>query len=105
MKTLKPLSAIAIAMAISGCTTTGLYTRTGGGWISNFKEGVTVSSTTNSTKKGEACAESILGVAMGDASIDTAKKNGGINAVSSVDSEIKNILFLYGKNCTIVHGN
>lgn len=54
---------------------------------------------------GEACASSILGiVANGDASIETAKKNGGIVQVTSVDYKTSNILLVYSKYCTIVYG-
>ncbi len=54
---------------------------------------------------GEACATSILGVvATGDASIDTAKKNGGVAQVTAVDHHTKSILGVYAKFCTIVYG-
>lgn len=58
------------------------------------------------SKKGEACASSILGlIATGDAGIDTAKRNGGISEISSVDYESLNVLMLYARFCTIVRGN
>lgn len=57
-------------------------------------------------KTGQACATSILAlVATGDASIATAKANGGISTVSSVDWNVSNILGIYGEYCTVVHGN
>lgn len=56
-------------------------------------------------KRGEACAISILGiVAVGDASIDTAKRNGGITEIQSVDHQSTSCLTLYGKFCTLVTG-
>jgi hypothetical protein len=56
-------------------------------------------------RKGEACATSILGVyASGDASIETARKNGQITHVSAVDHYANSILGIYAKFCTIVHG-
>ncbi len=57
------------------------------------------------TKKGEACATSILGlVASGDASIDAAKKAGGITDVTAVDHSSNSILGIYAKFCTQVTG-
>jgi TRL-like protein family len=57
-------------------------------------------------KDGEACATGILGLAAwGDASVDAAKKAGGISEVSSV--ELRNFSILgavYSVGCTVVHG-
>lgn len=105
MKHLIVTASIFCALLVSGCATTGAYTRTGGGWISSFKEVQSVTSSSKANKRGEACALNILGVAVGDASVETAKRNGGITTVSSVDSDITNILYVYGKNCTIVLGD
>ena len=56
-------------------------------------------------KTGEACAMSILGIiAVGDASIDTARRNGGITSISIVDEKHTQILGLYASYCTVVHG-
>jgi hypothetical protein len=57
-------------------------------------------------KTGRACASGILGlVAFGDASIDSAKKAGGITSVHSVEYEATGVLgFIYTSACTIVHG-
>jgi hypothetical protein len=55
--------------------------------------------------RGEACATSILGlIANGDASIDSAKKNGMVMQVTAVDHSSSNILGFYAKYCTIVYG-
>ena len=56
------------------------------------------------TKTGESCAEGVLGFAWGDASIEAAKAAGGISRISFVDHTNFNVLFIYGKYCTIVHG-
>lgn len=57
-------------------------------------------------KKGMACQTSILGaVATGDASIEAAKKAGGITKVTSVDATSNSILGFYAKYCTVVRGN
>jgi hypothetical protein len=58
-------------------------------------------------KTGRACATGILGlVAFGDASVDSAKKAGGITSIHSVEYEATGILgFIYTNACTIVHGS
>jgi hypothetical protein len=43
--------------------------------------------------------------AEGDASIEAAKKNGGITTVSSVDTKVKSILGIYTTYTTTVRGN
>ncbi|MDO8266443.1 MAG: TRL-like family protein [Moraxellaceae bacterium] len=99
------IAAIAVATAtMSGCAfvaspTTGLlYTKVQGP--------VTTGHGTNTTKTGQACATNILGlISTGDASIDAAKKAGGIKDVSSVDHDSTMILAVYGKFCTVVKGN
>jgi hypothetical protein len=56
-------------------------------------------------KIGEACASSILGwIAQGDASIEAAKKAGGITQVAYVDHDQFSILGVYATTCTLVHG-
>ena len=58
------------------------------------------------TKTGKACATAILAmVATGDASLETAKANGGITQISHVDHSAKNILGIWGEYCTIVKGS
>jgi len=55
-------------------------------------------------KVGESCATNILGIyAYGDMSVETAKKDGGIIQVATVDKTIRNYLF-FGTVCTIVRG-
>jgi hypothetical protein len=57
------------------------------------------------TKSGEACVSGILVlVATGDASLDAAKKAGGITDVHSVEVKSTNILGIINSVCTIVHG-
>ena len=59
----------------------------------------------NAPKVGMATCTSVLSMfAWGDASINTAKKNGGISKVHHVDWEASNILGLYGKYTVIVYG-
>ena len=75
-----------------------------GFWYTSTQSGVAATAQM-STKTGEACASSILGIiATGDASIDAARKAGGINSISEVDEKASDILGLYASYCTIVHG-
>lgn len=56
-------------------------------------------------KHGESCATGILNlVAFGDASLDAAKKAGGVTEVHSVELHSTNILGIYMQGCTEVHG-
>ena len=56
-------------------------------------------------KSGEACATGILYLAaFGDASLDAAKKAGGISEVHSVELHTTNILGIYTQGCTVAHG-
>ena len=57
-------------------------------------------------KTGRACSTGILGVAaFGDASLDAAKKAGGITSVHSVEYEATAVLgIIYVTSCTVVHG-
>ena len=56
-------------------------------------------------KHGESCATGIIGaVAFGDASLDAAKKAGGVTEVHSVEFHNTSILGLYHQGCTEVHG-
>lgn len=59
----------------------------------------------SSLKVGKAEAQSVLGlVATGDASIETAAKNGGISKIKIVDWHVENILGIIGKYTTVVYG-
>lgn len=65
----------------------------------------TATSNNQALKVGTSECTSILAlVAMGDASIEAAAKNGGITKIHSVDWEAKNILGIYGTYRTIVRG-
>ena len=56
-------------------------------------------------KVGEACATGILGAAaFGDASLDAAKKAGGISEVNSVEFHGTSNLGIYTQGFTEVHG-
>lgn len=104
---MKPYQVTAAALAASllgGCAfvaspTTGfLYTKVQGP--------ITTGTGTATAKTGQSCATNILGlISTGDASIDAAKRAGGITTVASVDHDSTSILGLYGTFCTVVKGN
>ena len=87
---------------LMGCATMipmgGLYTR--------VKLPITATSNSGaSSKTGEAQCISVLSlIAVGDCSIDAAKKNGGITKVNNVDWDTMNILGIYGSYKVIVSG-
>ena len=57
-------------------------------------------------KIGTACQEAVLGFTMeGDAGISAAMRDGGITKISYVDHSSYNVLYVYAKYCTIVHGS
>ncbi|MCF6806837.1 TRL-like family protein [Thiotrichales bacterium 19S9-12] len=92
-------------LLLSGCATylpNGVvYTGVKGAPVSGQ-----VDSKVDGNKKGKACSMSILGlVAVGDMTVEKAAKDGGIEKISSVDYKTQNILGVYGKYCTIVHGS
>ena len=54
---------------------------------------------------GKACSNSVLyTIAMGDSSVETARRNGAITNIVSIDETFENILFIYAKSCTVVRG-
>jgi TRL-like protein family len=66
---------------------------------------IATSNSSASSKTGEANCISVLSlIAVGDCSIDAAKKNGGITKVNNVDWDAMNILGIYGSYKVIVSG-
>jgi hypothetical protein len=109
-KSLKLSLMAAVVTLTAGCTSAGFYP------IGGIYDGKTIphpmSKNENSgggktgDKVGESCAMGILGLAaFGDASVDAAKKQGGISDVHSVEFKNFSILgFVYTNACTEVHG-
>lgn len=100
-----PLSAFALlALSLGGCANVrGPVPAALSFYAGPVKPGAL--DTAAPSKRGEACAVNFLGaVATGDASIDTAKKNGGITRVASVDQSSTRVLGYYARFCTIVKG-
>ena len=91
------------AMFVSGCAlptrqpVTGLL-------YSDTKATENVTNNAAATKTGTACMSSILGVATGDASMEAAKKAGGITQVAYVDNTSEGVLGVWAKYCLVVHG-
>ncbi len=72
---------------------------------SDVKGPLTATSNTGGTKIGRAECASILGlVALGDASIETAARNGGITKVKTIDYETWSLLGIYAKLTVVVTG-
>jgi hypothetical protein len=70
----------------------------------NMKGPVSAGPAMTSPKVGRAEAWGILVFATGDASIEAAANNGGIKRIHHVDHETLNILGVYARYTTIVHG-
>jgi hypothetical protein len=104
MSRLKIILAALTLAALTGCAmarspVTGFI-------YSDVKDSMSATSNQRPSKSGEACATSILGLfATGDASINTARNNGHINTISSVDTSASNIFGFYAKYCVTVRGN
>jgi hypothetical protein len=102
----KKLVAAAVAlMALNGCAMAhGGDAQALGTIYSGYKSSGAIG-TAAAGKTGEACISSILGVvATGDASVEAAKKAGGITTIAHVDHEQFSVLGVYATSCTIVHG-
>jgi hypothetical protein len=92
----------AVVFVCSGCATPIPY----GVIFTEVTLPVGASSNTGGAKVGTSKCQSVLGlVATGDASIDTAKKNGGITRVTHVDFQARNILGIIGDYTTTVYGD
>jgi len=92
-----------LAFAVSGCAVAA--SPVGNAMVTTVKGPIAATTGTDTSKTGTACAKNFLGVvANGDASIDSAKKQGGIRSVTSVDHETFTVLSVYSSFCTVVRG-
>jgi hypothetical protein len=99
------LSAIAILLSLSTGCAMSFNSPVTGGLYTGAKGATAATSNTLGARTGQACAMSILGVVgLGDASIASAAKAGGITKVAAVDSDNFSVLGVYAKNCTVVTG-
>lgn len=90
-----------VAASFTGCA---VMAPLNGSLYTEVTAPVAVGPATGSSKVGEAKATSIVGVALGDCSIETAMKNGGITKIHHVSSKLKNILGVYAEYITVVYG-
>ena len=103
---------LALVLSTSGCLATALAGGGGGGaappsgsLYSDVKGPVTATSNSGSSKVGRSTAKAYLGlVATGDASIEAAAEEAGINEIHHVDFESTNILGLYASYTVVVYG-
>ena len=92
----------AAVLSVSACAI--VPSAAGTGLFARVSEPVLVSGNSGS-KTGTACANNYLSiVTTGDMSVQTAKKNGKINTVATVDKVIEGNVFI-AKVCTVVTGN
>jgi TRL-like protein family len=70
----------------------------------NMKGPVSAGPAMTSPKVGRSEAWGILAFGTGDASISAAMANGGIKRIHHVENETTNILGIYARYVTIVHG-
>ena len=110
MKKIGLVLALLAVITLAGCAGMGTAAQHTPGFL--FSEAkvpawdLTVQTSTDaSTRSGSAVCKSILGlVAMGDCSIEAAKKAGGITKVNNAEFELKNILGVYAEYTTRVYG-
>lgn len=98
---MKKLIIVLLCVLLTGCAT---YIPIGGFYVQG-KQGIQDNNEPGS-KEGRACMNSYLSfVAVGDASVEAAKRNGGITKVSTIDYEVNNVLGFMGEYCTVVTGS
>ncbi|MEW5803300.1 MAG: TRL-like family protein [bacterium] len=96
--------ALIAVVFLSGCGAMTLTPATGFVY-SDIRGPYHATSNEGFSKMGMSRARSILGlVALGDASIDAAMKNGNITKVHHVDYHSKNILSVYAELTVFVYG-
>jgi hypothetical protein len=99
------VAAIALGCVVAGCAAYAVAPVTGF-LYSNVMAPMSATSNSEYSKTGMAECTSILGlVAQGDASIQTAMKNGGITRVHHIDYKSESILGVYAKFTVIVYGD
>ena len=105
MKSAKILLALILGLVTAtGCA---VVTRTPvpGGLYTESTSPMLATSNPAGTRLGVACQQSILGLfATGDASIEAARRNGGITMISSIDETANSIALVYAKYCVVVRG-
>ena len=101
MKKLFKAIAVVAVLSLSSCA----YVPYVAGLYHNVSTPVAATSNAVGTKVGKASATNVLGiVATGDASINAAAKNAGIQKISHVDHKNFSVLGLFSKTTTFVYG-
>jgi len=91
-----------VALYVSGCASSMSPPVT---LITSIAAPITATGKTATSKRGESECQTVLGlVTWGDCSIDAAAKDGGITTISTVNSKVFNVLFIYGSYTTVVTG-
>lgn len=99
---LRLFALVAVAVSMQSCIATQAGT---GGLYTNVKQGEMATSNVRGSKMGTAKASAYLGlIAIGDASVEAAARDGGITRISHVDSQKKSILGIVTSTTTIVYG-
>ncbi|MDH5477686.1 MAG: TRL-like family protein [Nitrospinota bacterium] len=100
------LFAVLVAMVpmVSGCLAS-VRTPITGILFTDVKGPESVGDGGDVSKSAEVCATSIMGwVAVGDASIEAAKKSGGISEIAFVDYHSTSVMGVFAKYCVRVSG-
>lgn len=99
MKKISILTLASIAALLSGCASSIPH----GAFFTDVKLPCSATANATGSKVGKSYCKSYFGVvAVGDASIEAAKANGGITKVTSVDWKAKSILGFVGEyECTV----
>lgn len=98
------LLVLALAIVFSGCATQ-IYPLAGALYTDGVKSPIAATSNDVGTKVGTAKANSIIGIAFGDASIQKAATNADIKKVSTVDYKVWSFLGIFVETTTIVTGS
>ena len=102
---MKKILVILSILALSGCATSGVSSGPGA-FFTSAVEGKSAINGVKINKTGKACGHNILGiVSTGDSSVQTAKNDGQISNVATIDRDYFSILGLYSKSCIIINGN
>jgi len=83
---------------LTGCASTSSTSAGYSVFYNKTVDKITATTAAGESKKGTSCVINVLGLfAVGDASIEEAKKQGNIKVVSSVDRDAFRIFIFYGK--------
>lgn len=104
MKMKKLLVSAVAALSIIGFSSCGAIGNVGA-ILTDVTTGQAVTSNKLGSKVGQSQSMGVLGlIASGDASIQTAARNGGITKISHVDVKNFSVLGIYSTYTTIVYG-